>query len=132
MANPDVVLLKPNEIDRPGKILTWIVTVLACAYIGWVGASLYYSTPIFINMYTSMGVDLHLPIKILIGFYRVMYPILFGGMAALVITKQLFVRDKWFSVSLTLAAALAVSLIGYGIVRTLYQPLFDVMEKLNK
>lgn len=132
MANPDVVLLKPNEIDRPGNVLTWIVTVLACAYIGWIGTSLYYSTPIFINMYTSMGVELSLSIRILIGFHRVMYPILFGGIAALVITKQFFVRDKWFSVSLTLAAALVVGLIAYGIVRTLYQPLFDLMEKLNK
>lgn len=132
MANPDVVLLKPNEIDRPGSVLTWTVTVLACAYIGWIGISLYYSTSIFINMYTSMGVELHLSIKILIGFYRVMYPVLFGGIAALVIAKQFFVRDKWFSVSLTLAAALAVGLIAYSIVRTLYQPLFDLMEKLNK
>jgi hypothetical protein len=123
LANPDVVLLKPNEIDRPGSVLTWTVTVLACAYIGWIGISLYYSTSIFINMYTSMGV---------IGFYRVMYPVLFGGIAALVIAKQFFVRDKWFSVSLTLAAALAVGLIAYSIVRTLYQPLFDLMEKLNK
>jgi ABC-type uncharacterized transport system permease subunit len=61
-----------------------------------------------------------------------MYPILFGGIAALVITKQFFVREKWFSVSLTLAAALAVGLIAYGIVRALYQPLFDLVEKLNK
>ena len=115
-----------------GNVFTWIVTVLACAYIGWIGTSLYYSTSIFINMYTSMGVELPLSVKILIGFYRVMYPILFGGIAALVITKQFFVRDKWFSVSLTLAAALAVGLIAYGIVRTLYRPMFDLMEKLNK
>ena len=124
--------LTPNEIERPGSILTWTVTILACAYIGWLGASLYYSTPIFINMYTSMGVDLHLSTKILIGFYRLMYPVLFGGMAALVITKQLFVRDKWASVSVTLAATLAASLIGDAIVSALYHPLFNLMERLNK
>src|SRR5258708_31519869 len=124
--------LRHNEIERPGNILTWTVTILACAYIGWLGASLYYSTPIFINMYTSMGVDLHLSIKILIGFYRLMYPILFGGLAALIITKQFFVRDKWMSVSVTLASTVAVSLISEGIVRALYRPLFDMVEKLNK
>ena len=132
MAIPDVVLIKPNEIDRSGNVLTWIVTILACTYIGWIGISLYYSTPIFINMYTSMGVELSLSLKIFIAGYRWMYPILFGGIATLVITKQFFVRDKWFSVSLTLAAAVAVGLIGYGIVRTLYQPMFDLIEKLNK
>jgi hypothetical protein len=124
--------VEPNEIERPGNILTWTVTILACVYIGWIGASLYYSTPIFINMYTSMGVDLHLSTKILIGFYRLMYPILFGGLAALVITKQFFVRDKWMSVSVTLAAIVAVSLISEGIVRALYRPLFEMAERLNK
>lgn len=132
MSTTEIGLPKPGEIDRPGSILTWIVTILACAYICWIGISLYYSTPIFINMYTSMGVELSLPLRIFIAGYHWMYPILFGGVAALVITKQFFVRDKWFSVSLTLAAAVAVGLIGYGIVRTLYQPLFDLIEKLNK
>ena len=124
--------VEPNEIERSGNILTWTVTILACVYIGWIGASLYYSTPIFINMYSSMGVDLHLSTKILIGFYRLMYPILFGGLAALVITKQLFVRDKWMSVSVTLAAIVAVSLISEGIVSALYRPLFDMAERLSK
>ena len=118
--------------ERQGDVLTWLVTILACVYIGWIGASLYYSTPIFINMYISMGVDLNLSTKILIRFYRLMYPILFGGIAALVITKQLFVRDKWISVSITLAATVAVNLSSEGIVRALYRPLFDMVEKLSK
>ena len=123
---------EPNELGRPGKILTWTVTSLACVYIGWIGISLYYSTPIFINMYMSMGVDLSLSTKILVGFYRLMYPILFGGLAALIITKQFFVRDKWMSLSVTLAATVAGCLISDGIVRALYRPLFDMVEKLNK
>lgn len=132
MATTNAVPATPNEIKRPGSIFTWTMTVLACAYIAWIGASLYHSTPIFINMYGSMGVDLHLSTKILIGFYRLMYPILFGGLAALVITKQLFVRDKWMSVSVTLAATVAASLISDGIVRALYRPLFDMAENLSK
>ncbi|MGZ7057486.1 MAG: hypothetical protein ACXVK3_18340, partial [Candidatus Angelobacter sp.] len=93
MNTTEIGLSKPNEIDRPGSILTWIVTILACAYICWIGISLYYSTPIFINMYTSMGVELSLSLRIFVAGYRWMYPILFGGIAALVITKQFFVRD---------------------------------------
>jgi hypothetical protein len=126
------ILVDPNKNDRSGGILTWIVTILAFAYIMWTGISLYRSTPIFINMYTSMGVDLHLSTRLLIEFYRFMYPVLFGGMAALVITKQFFVRDKWMSVSVTLAATVAASLISSSIVSALYQPLFDMAEKLSK
>jgi hypothetical protein len=118
--------------ERQGDVLTWLATILACTYIVWTGTALYFSTPIFINMYTSMGVDLHLSTKILIGFYRLMYPILFGGIAALVITKQFFVRDKWISVSVTLAATVAANLISESIVRALYRPLFDMAEKLSK
>ena len=125
---------KPAGNDRSGSVLTWIVTILAFGYIVWTGTSLYFSTPIFLNMYGSVGVDLHLSTRLLIGFYRLMYPILFGGIAALVITKQFFVRDKWISVSVTLAATVAANLISEGIVSVLYRPLldYDYMEKLNK
>ena len=36
------------------------------------------------------------------------------------------------SLTITLAATLAVDVISNGIVRALYRPLFDTMEKLNK
>src|SRR5258708_13850421 len=122
---------KPAGNDRSGSVLTWIVTILAFGYIVWTGTSLYFSTPIFLNMYGSVGVDLHLSTRLLIGFYRLMYPILFGGIAALVITKQFFVRDKWITVSVTLAAPVAANLISEGIVSVLYRPLLDYMEKLH-
>jgi hypothetical protein len=32
--------LIPNEIEWPGNILTWTVTILACAHIAWLEASL--------------------------------------------------------------------------------------------
>lgn len=41
--------------ERHGDVLTWLATILACTYIVWAGTALYFSTPIFINMYTSMG-----------------------------------------------------------------------------
>jgi hypothetical protein len=132
MATTNTVPVTPNEIKRPGRIFTWIVTVVACAYIAWLGASLYHSTRIFIDLYMSIGVEFLLSTKLLIAFYRFLYPIIFGGMAALVITKQFFVRDKWASVSVTLAATLASNLIGDAIVRALYHPLFNLMERLSK
>jgi hypothetical protein len=132
MATTNAVPVTSNEIERPGSIFTWIVTVLACAYIAWLGASLYHSTRVFIDLYISIGVEFLLSTKLLISFYRFLYPIIFGGMAALVITKQFFVRDKWASVSVTLAATLAASLIGDAIVKALYHPLFNLMERLNK
>ena len=120
------------DAPRDGGIFTWTATVLACAYIFWSGTMLYLATPKFIDMFSSMGVDLPLPTKIVIGFYRFAYPVLFGGAAALVIAKQFFVREKWVSLSITLAAIVMVNIISGGTVWALYQPLFDMMEKLSK
>lgn len=93
---------------------------------------LYLWTPKFIDMYSSMGVELPLPTRIVIAFYRFVYPVLFGGASSLVIAKQFFVREKWVSLSITLAAIVMVNIISGGTVWALYQPLFDMAEKLNK
>ncbi len=123
-----------HKADPPGRggIFTWTATILACGYIVWSGTMLYLATPTFIDMYKSMGVELPLPTKIVIAFYRFVYPVLFGGAAALVIAKQFFVRKKWVSLSITLAAALVMDIIIRGIVWALYRPLFDMAEKLSK
>jgi hypothetical protein len=131
MAATKPAFLKAEPPGR-GSIFTWSATILACAYVGWIGASLYYSTPIFINMYTSMGVDLALSTKIVIGFYRLGYPVLFGGATVLLIGKQFSVREKWPNLSITLGTVVVVDIIGSWIIRALYQPLFDMTEKLNK
>ena len=132
MATPEVGWHKTNQIDTPGNISTWTITLLACVYFAYSGFSLYYSTGIFINMFNSMGVDLHLSTKIVIASYHFLYPVLFGGAAALVITKQFFVQQKWINLSITLATAFLVGLISNEIVRALYRPIFDLQEKLSK
>jgi hypothetical protein len=131
MATTEPAYLKADPPGR-GSVFTWSATILACAYVGWIGTSLYYSTPIFINMYTSMGVDLALSTKIVIGFYRLGYPVLFGGATVLLIGKQFSVREKWPNLSITLGTVVVVDIIGSWITRALYQPLFDMTEKLNK
>jgi hypothetical protein len=132
MATTDVGFLKPSENNRPGNVFTWIATVLACAYIVWSGTMLYLSTPIFINMFKSMGVELQGPAWFVMQNYYWTYPILFAGAAALVLAKQFYVREKWPNLSITLAAVLVVDMISRGIVWALYRPLFEFMEKVNK
>ncbi|HEY5028855.1 MAG TPA: hypothetical protein VIK39_10635, partial [Candidatus Angelobacter sp.] len=86
----------------------------------------------YINMYKSMGVELLGPSWFVMQNYYWSYPILFAGAAALVIAKQFFVRQKWISLTITLAAVVVVDVVSSGIVRALYRPLLDYMEKLNK
>ena len=83
-------------------------------------------------MYNSMGVELNTPALFVIASYRWLYPPIFAGAVVLVIAKQFFVRQKWFSLTITIGVAFAVGLIGNQIVMALYRPLFDLMEKLHK
>jgi hypothetical protein len=132
MATSASGLGKSDGSERPGSVLTWTVTILACAYFTWIGAILYLATPIFINMYKSMDVELQGPAWFVMRNYYWTYPILFAGAAAVVLAKQFYIREKWISLTITLAAAVVVDVISSGIFRALYRPLTDFMEKVNK
>jgi hypothetical protein len=121
-----------RETARPGTPLTWVLSLVACAYCLWIGATLFYSTPIFIKMYVSMGVGLPPSTRIIMSLYWVLYPLLFGGTAALVIVKQYFVHDKWANVSAILCTVLVANIVSNAIGMALYRPMWDLMEKLNK
>jgi hypothetical protein len=83
-------------------------------------------------MFSSMGVALPPTTRIVIAGYRWLLPVLFIGATLVVIAKQFLVRDRWINLSITFITALAMDLISSGIVRALYRPLFDLMEKLSK
>jgi uncharacterized membrane protein YsdA (DUF1294 family) len=83
-------------------------------------------------MFASLGVELGIATRLVIGAYRLAFPILFGGAAGVVLTKQWFVRDKWANVSFSLGVAFVVDFVGGLIVQSLYAPLLDLVEKLNK
>jgi hypothetical protein len=132
MAPPEAGWYKSNQIEAPGNVSTWTITLLACAYFAFAGISLYYSTGVFINMFNSIGVELPPATKLVIATYHFSFPIVFGGAAALLITKQFFVRQKWVSLSITLGTAFFIGMISNGIYRALYRPIFDLTEKLSK
>ena len=121
-----------KEITKPGTPLTWAISIAACIYLLWTCAMLFYSTGVFANLFASMGVDPPLPTRIVIGTYRFTYPVLFGGAAVLVIAKQFYIREKWINISTTLGTVWVLDIIGNEIVRVLYRPLLDIMEKLSK
>jgi hypothetical protein len=121
-----------DQTNRSGAAITWLATVLACGYILWIGGSLYYSISVFARMYTSMGVELPFATRFVVATYLWLFPVLFVGATIVVIAKQFFIRDKWFNLSTTFIAVLVADLIGSGVVRALYRPLFDMIEKLNK
>lgn len=123
---------QPANPPARANVFTWIATVLASAYILWSGTMLYLSPPKFIDLYSSLGVELPLATRIVLATYRFGYPLWFGGATAVVIAKQFFVREKWPNLSITLMAVVMVDIISRTVVWALYRPIFDMTEKLSK
>ena len=132
MSTSTVEFEKDGRPNRSKTAITWLATILACGYFLWIGWSLYYSISAFANMYNSMGVELPFVTRFVVAGYRWLFPVFFLGATGVVIAKQFFVRDKWINLSITFITALAVDLVGSGIVRALYRPMLDLMEKLSK
>ncbi|MGE5322187.1 MAG: hypothetical protein ACM3SW_04970 [Actinomycetota bacterium] len=115
----------------PG-IVSWIATIAACCYFAWIGFSLYRLTAASVNLFANNAVELRQGTLFLVANYRWYYPMLFGCAAALVLAKQLFVPSKWPNIALTVTIAFVVALAGNQILSSLYQPVFDLLEKINK
>jgi len=123
--------LKPSAGDGLKTWTTWIATILACAYLGWTGFSLYRATAAFSDLYDSMNAELRGLTWFVFHAYRWLYPSLFGGASALVITKQFFVRKIWISLTITLVVAVVFGIVGEGIARSLYGPIWGYPQKLR-
>jgi hypothetical protein len=123
--------LKPGASDGLKTWTTWIVTILACAYLGWTGFSLYRATAAFSDLYDSMNTEMRGLTLFVFHAYRWLYPSLFGGASAFLITKQFFVRKMWISLTITFVAAVVLGIVGDGIARSLYGPIWDFPQKLK-
>jgi type II secretory pathway component PulF len=132
MTGPEINLPESKKANASKSVFTWLATILACAYFIWTGIFLYHSTPAFTALFSSIGVDIPLSTRIVIRTYRFLYPALFGGMTVLMILKQFFVREKWASLSITFMATVLAGLASDEIVRALYHPINDLVEKVGK
>ena len=131
MTSSQTSCFQPLESAPRGTLFTWIMTIMVCAYIAWTGVSLYRSTAAFSAMYDSMDVQLQGSTWFVIHHYRWVFPSLFGSALSLLITKEVFVRRKWISLTITLATAIAIGAAGDGIVMALYAPVNHLGEKLR-
>ena len=118
--------------QRGVGIASWVLTFAACIYFGWLAFNLYRTTGVFMNMFASMGVEMPLATRFVIANYRWSYPIFFGSAAALMLGKQFFVRARWPNLTASLAMIVVMDVVTNELVASLYRPLVDFMEKLNR
>jgi len=82
-------------------------------------------------MFASMNIDLPGWAEFLLDNFAYLYPLLFVGLAILVVTKEAFMQDKRFSLVFTLVTVLVVTADLILVKRHLYSLIADYVEKLH-
>jgi type II secretory pathway component PulF len=95
------------------------------------GLHLWRSTGAFEAMFAGLGSELPLATRILVDYRSWIYPGCFGGVVALLIAKELMVRDKRLSTMLTFLVTIAAQFLGHWMTTVYYLPLFDLIDKLS-
>jgi hypothetical protein len=82
-------------------------------------------------MFAGLGTELPLPTRILIDHRSWFYPVCFGGVIAILIAKELMMRDKRLSTMLTFFVTIAAQFLGHWMTTVYYLPLFGLINKLG-
>jgi hypothetical protein len=120
-----------NNTDA-SRVTTWVVGLAALAYVVWTGTAFYRSMPLLFNLFASLGVELPLPTRLLIGTYPWLEFLVFGGAAILIVATQVAVRDRARNFAITAGATTFAVVVANVIQTILYHPLFDLINKLNR
>ena len=82
-------------------------------------------------MFAGLGTDLPHPTQVLINHANWIYPVSFGGIVAILIAKEVVMRDKRLSTMLTFLIAMGAQFLGHWMTTVYYLPLFDLIRKLS-
>jgi hypothetical protein len=121
--------MTPSE--RREQRVAWATTILGCLYCGWMGLHLWRSTGAFGAMFAGLGSELPVTTRVLVDYRNWIYPGCFGAVVALLIAKELIVRDKRLSTMLTFLLTIATQFMGHWMTTVYYLPLFDLINKLS-
>lgn len=117
--------------QRALKILAWSASILCCLYFAWALGSLFYFAKDYSDLYNVLNVKLPVVTGLLLATYRIMFPALFCAGSAWVVIKEIKIKNKWATLGITLAAAVAVFVAVLWFKIIIYYPVATFREKLN-
>ena len=117
--------------DGRGAIIAWFAVAFSCVYFVWSYFALNTFTRVFLNLFSSMGVELPLPTRLVIASHYWLYPLLFCGAGVFLIAKEFVIRDRRISVLLTMAISLLVLFAVDSMKQVFILPLLDLVQKLK-
>ena len=111
-------------------MLAWAADVVTVLYFGWSYLALSRHTAAFGAMFHSLGAEVPRSTAFVLAHHGWLYPALFGGGVALVVAKEIWIRDKRLSAATTFLIALVVLWVSDYFKSALFFPLLDLLEKL--
>jgi type II secretory pathway component PulF len=117
--------------ERREHGLAWGITIVASLHCAWMGFHLWRSTGKFAALYEGLGTQLPSPTRMLVEQGSWIYPLCFGGLIAVLVAKEVMVRDKRLSTMLTFAVAVVAQFLAHWMTTAYYLPLFDLIDKLS-
>ena len=121
----------PTQREQRERWVAWATTVLGCLYCGWMGFQLWRSTGNFGAMFAGLGSDLPTATRFLVDHRSWIYPGCFVAFVAILVVKELIVRDKRLSTMLTFLLTIAAQFLAQWMTTVYYLPLFDLINKLS-
>jgi hypothetical protein len=118
------------QVSRGERIVCWVGNFVAVAYLVWLAAVLSWINPKYAVMYESMALQLSGPTAFVVRNGGWLYPCVFGLLAAFVLGKDMFLRDKRLSVVVAFVVAIGAQFVAHGFFVLYFLPMFDLIDKL--
>jgi len=121
-----------NQLAKmPAKMLAWLAALLVSLLCFNACFILFRSTRVYRELFNGLGIQIPLVTRFLLVNYFWLYPLLFGGIVILLITKVLTVREPRHSLAVT-GIIFGGALLCAGLANFVLQlPMADLIQKLG-
>jgi hypothetical protein len=119
------------ETERKERTVAWTATIVACVYCGWLGLTVWRDSVEFGPTFGRLGVELPAVTRLLVNHGAAIGAVWAMVFIALLLVKEIFVRDKRLSAMLTCLVAIVAQFAAHWVTRLYFQPLFDILRKLG-
>jgi hypothetical protein len=108
---------------RRDAILAWTVCGLGCACCAWLGATSRWQASLLADVFEGLRIATPLPTAFLLANGWWLDPAVFGGLAALLILKEIQLRDKRTSAIVSCLLTITALLVAQGMAALQWLPL---------
>ena len=117
--------------DEQANWWSWATTLLCAAYVAWICFQIATRVPLVAGMFAGLGGEIPLVTRFVLMIAQ--WPIYVIG---LILIAGLILKEKWETkivvrFAITMIIFMTVSWFAGFVIDAMYQPLFEIMDKIN-